>query len=1075
VSASIGATESDVTEVLRHMKGDNHAGGASSSSSSDSIMPSSNQMQLKMTMGSESSPSAEDNLHQKDAHLHDAMDYSQLSRQQIISIQILLCFDNEILEQHLRSHDVDASLMGNARDAGPPSGMSPSSSGGSGGVAHYSTSHINSAIDNSQTVQFLKSQWHSYPEAMVNKSNFVHIMNRMLSENSHRLLTAPTLSEKEKLSALIEMFEEIDYNDDKKVSFEEFINFLINSAKTKRFGTNWYKKYKFKKVMQSSSSEESVKKICYFPKWDRIVTCGRTKKCKVINPAKDYRTEHVLPDHEGTILNAEYIDDHDLLVTSSADLCVRFWSLNEQTRHFDLKYYKTCNRTGSQTVLKYSSHYNTLFTGSRTGHLNYWRYSEVKSDSSSFEKDPLKATAVSDKQHMFIAHESNSDRIHDNVITDMLVLHHDNKLVTCSQDSLIKIHDLEKLSDGKSYKVNLNSCKKLEGHKKGVFSLAWNSAYHFLVSAGFEHEALVWVSHIRATPFRLRDQRRPHQHSLVEVQAVPNSPQVITADNKGMIKIWDIRTFQCLQTLYTENVSNSKHEFHNFTLNSFVYLDEPYNHIVTSGRKICIYEYERTMHPNNADDQTIVYAAYNPHTLSFLTTSGKDIKVWDALNGRINRVFQNLCKSEITAVALDDTGRKIFVGTHGGDVQGFTFSDGQLIKSFPIKRKGRRGFSQSPQQYSTTQKISHTSSYRQRENTLEKSAIQKREVTSLTYCAEQKLLIATTWEGGVFILGDRDASEGTLVKSFATTDLVKYHEADVKCSDFSVAFDLGVTGDDASKLIVWDLVNYSKLGECVTPPQKTLNQIMRGGITCVKFLGTFPCFVCADTSGFLHLWTVKPYLYPYHKVCSWRNYNTSTKVTPSITCMEFHVENNYLYTGDEKGYICAWDLEPIFEQAHLHPKRSKKTRIRKHEKFEKPNFQNDSVPRQMFWKAHNDSIKSLQIIYDPSCLLTASFTAECIIWNSDGSKMDSLKQAYGDWNFPIQQDKQLKVEESNVAATMNEIKLKVSFLKLWKERSVNVEPSTKSPFITQGAGTSEEEQAKKEQHKDDDDNSADDE
>jgi hypothetical protein len=45
--------------------------------------------------------------------------------------------------------------------------------------------------------------------------------------------------------------------------------------------------------------EDSVKKICYFEDWGKIVTCGKSKKVKILDPENDYSTVAVLPDHDG--------------------------------------------------------------------------------------------------------------------------------------------------------------------------------------------------------------------------------------------------------------------------------------------------------------------------------------------------------------------------------------------------------------------------------------------------------------------------------------------------------------------------------------------------------------------------------------------------------------------------------------------------------------------------------------------------------------------------------------------------------------------------------------------------------
>ena len=54
-----------------------------------------------------------------------------------------------------------------------------------------------------------------------------------------------------------------------------------------------------------------------------------------------------------------------------------------------------------------------------------------------------------------------------------------------------------------------------------------------LISAGFDHDAYVWNTYVREKIFLLRG----HNHPLVGVKCLPNSPQVVTADIKGMVKV----------------------------------------------------------------------------------------------------------------------------------------------------------------------------------------------------------------------------------------------------------------------------------------------------------------------------------------------------------------------------------------------------------------------------------------------------------------------------------------------------------------------------------------------------------
>lgn len=65
-----------------------------------------------------------------------------------------------------------------------------------------------------------------------------------------------------------------------------------------------------------------------------------------------------------------------------------------------------------------------------------------------------------------------------------------------------------------------------------------------LLSAGLDHEAFVWNTYVKEKIFLLRG----HNSPLVGVKCLPDTPQIITADISGMVKVWDVRTFLCMQT-----------------------------------------------------------------------------------------------------------------------------------------------------------------------------------------------------------------------------------------------------------------------------------------------------------------------------------------------------------------------------------------------------------------------------------------------------------------------------------------------------------------------------------------------
>ena len=70
----------------------------------------------------------------------------------------------------------------------------------------------------------------------------------------------------------------------------------------------------------------------------------------------------------------------------------------------------------------------------------------------------------------------------------------------------------------------------MEGHEKGVRSLAYNSDHRFMVSGGFDYDALVWNPYVERLILRLHGHNAP----LVGVEMVPNTPQ--KEDPTGVIR-----------------------------------------------------------------------------------------------------------------------------------------------------------------------------------------------------------------------------------------------------------------------------------------------------------------------------------------------------------------------------------------------------------------------------------------------------------------------------------------------------------------------------------------------------------
>ncbi|KAG2378384.1 hypothetical protein C9374_008527 [Naegleria lovaniensis] len=795
---------------------------------------------------------------------------------------------------------------------------------------------------------------------------------------------------------LCELFNEIDFAGEKYITWDDFMSYLLDAVSDQTTKEDQIKEYGLSFASPGTEIDDAIKKVCYFENWDKIVTCGKTKRCRIYE-ANDLSVVASLPDHDGAILHAEYLPGpYDLLVTSSADLSVRFW--NASRLEFDLEYMEQLDAT--QTALKFYPRNNILFSASRTGDLTYWIHGTPPNDyrkKTHLEKmvgignTPKYQKQQNQNSSKEIFYQSRRVNVHTDVITDMITLPNDNRLVTSSLDSTIKIFDIEK-----EVKV-----KEFLGHTKGVVSIAWKNEYHFLISAGAEREPLVWIANVEnRSPFRLRDQRSPHQHSLIGVWAVPNTPQIISADHRGLIKIWDIRTHRCSQTIYTEQ-NVPKTDFQNFYLNSFTYVPAR-KQIVTAGRTLKV----------------------------------KGVKIWDALSGACSKSFRDLASCDITTACIDDRGRKFIVGTHVGEILAFNFTNASLVKSIPLFDS---------------------------------------EITSITYCDDgSKCIVATSAEGEVATVLDRPSYETRVFKHT--------HKHEVKCCSFSRTYALTVTGDSASNCYLWDMKNYSKIAEI---------KGQGGEITALCFIGVLPAFIAAENTGRLIMYTTRPYYSPNIAVLQWYNESKSsesspkkeedtiihseTMTTPFITenpsltitpCSSQGFrsayinndkpqprkeENGFLITGDEKGYICVYNLEPIIEMAQIRLS----SRMLSNQKVPLSEVAKMKPEKLAQWKAHNEAVTKIQAIREPNCIITSSLDCCSMIWTMGGELMDSLRQETKEWNdtefdkimddtsinnpkpfnFPINLEERRKEDALTVSGVIEKITKQLRLIGIWKSTS----------------------------------------
>lgn len=511
-----------------------------------------------------------------------------------------------------------------------------------------------------------------------------------------------------------------------------------------------------------------------------------------------------------------------------------------------------------------------------------------------------------------------------------------------------------------------------------------------------------------------------------------------------MFKVWDIRTFTCMQTfmmsdeMNTTSSSSSNMSTNNSSSSSSFSSSSPtkmstfcavnkHKTLVCGSRKLYMVEYEKLDHPELTDDTPVFAVYYNPTLLNFITASSDDVKIWD-IEGKILRRYRNISDCDLTSMCLDDRQRKFIVGDHKGRMYVFDYLSGALMKTFHY-----------PQEPFINTNKKHISTERAHND----------EVKMLYYVDEFKSIVSSSWDKSIGIHDERNADRGILLRRIINADV----KGDITCMTMSRNLSLILTGSSTSIIHLWDYEFLRIVAKC---------DGMSDGITTAIFMDPYPCFISADQKGNLCLWATRPN-HQLNGVCLYKFKNlvkgSTTQSIPvtvmslkisykssfsSIPDIDKDIEYIWLFTGDEKGIIRIWDLTHVVQ---LLEKKHNLKRLRKAVKCDNPrrgitydasielldeennqlkksnlsqnsmfsSKMNDdvddgdstfmttgkattknnivdgpmplispmghSVPLLKSWSAHTDAILCLQIIEDPPSLITSGYDRLVKLWN----------------------------------------------------------------------------------------------
>ena len=608
---------------------------------------------------------------------------------------------------------------------------------------------------------------------------------------------------------------------------------------------------------------------------------------------------------QSTVVGFEYLPGQGLLV-SSADLQLRVYDVRAERAPPAVDF---CAED-TFTMMKWCSRWQRLFAAGTTGSISTWTV-----PASLLRGGKLKKVA--------------GDRLHQSTVTSLFFLPYDGSIVSASMDPQLLIQEPSRGEVVASF----------SGHRSAITSACYNEDYHFLASCGFDAEVYIWSLHTAGNgdgckPILLHDKEEPHHQPVVGVESIQHTPQLLTLDHSGLFKVWDIRTFRCVQNIHLAG-RRSHHVNRETDYHGFKYVPSQRGCLCYTHRHLQFAEYtdKHSEYDPSRADEVIVGLVHSVSSGTVVTATQSSLQTWEIQSGVKSGEYRIADgEIEVTALTIDHAGRRVLAGYRNGSVAYFSAVNGQKFKSIQCSHHdiidvcchNLHGVS------FAVDATGNVFVFSDRNDSVPLTLLEEKRHARFVRVSDASrclLVFHSGYEVSVFVLrtvkGDLPVffgrftvaselpnSQGRMLStprtpsvrdsSPATPKSPKLRQLKAAVSTISIGVAQVLRAKQRQ-----EAQDEKQLNEFVTDDASAnVNEdVPDGEVSCACILGDFPLVACVDSTGHLSVWGLPSHSRQLACIARWE-----IIAQWEISTLEFSKQHSVLFTGDACGAIAAYDF-----------------------------------------------------------------------------------------------------------------------------------------------------------------------
>ncbi|CAK9105709.1 Lissencephaly-1 homolog [Durusdinium trenchii] len=816
-------------------------------------------------------------------------------------------------------------------------------------------------------------------------------------------------SDLEMVAKLLDLFHQVDVNGDGTMEWEEFSEFCIEAgiAASHMSDLEVTEKYVQESYTDVISHTPQITSIKFIPQLDKVAVCESGARCLRLYSSgpEGFHFKHEIDlrnaiqdrssaGNPGTVLACEYLEvgNRKMLAVSSSNMTISFWDAGIYDVADDSvpRFLDRLVLDKPQFFLCYAPHIECLFTAGAEPSIRVHQLRFAPNFS-------LKEICVLSR--------------HTDLIQDLLAVPELNLVVSASLDHKILLWGLDEDTVPIDQRIVFKS--ERTGHQKGVRSLAY-AENGLLLSASFDLVVLAWD----ITEFSVRPvfQLKGHANPLFGVRVLPSKQHAVTLDTKGIFKMWDIRregsimdSERGIQTFAQRGAGEQAEDDVTFSPCAFD-VTAPHGTIIAAKNRLMLFKTVQLQ----PEKYTPAACVYNPTSMTIACAIHRDVKVWDARTGVLLCHFQGIAQADISALALDFRERKFIASDRQGNIVACNYLNGSRMK----------GNEHAP----------HDS-----------------EISCMVYGREDKVIVSSGWDKTIRVFDETQPNAIAPLRK-----VVGAHLNDITALSLSHELSLIASGDLGGAVRIWDFQFLTLEGEFE----------IGHAVVGLKFCGAQPVMISVDQRGMIQFWAVRPFTstQEMHRNTCAAAYADLLGLSDEemVTVMELEHPASapsqlWGWFGTSLGRIVildftetlqSFDIPPVSIEQRIHRRENysagrkvlkifnaegnANSRLASRERGRTktvPGVKSPLVQRQ--WHAHADGVASLQVLDDPTAILTCGGDKAIRLWRYDGKQLGSLdsnerkalavKRVTKTWDFPIDMESRRRRELIEAQTLMDRI------------------------------------------------------